>query len=68
MPKLLEKAGFARGNTPISTRFHAISVDELGLDVSYVKMDVEGSEAETLQGIDRNHPPLQAENAGFRLS
>ncbi len=29
----------------------AIPVDELGLDVSYVKMDVEGAEAETLRGM-----------------
>ena len=30
---------------------NGIPVDDLGLDVSYVKMDVEGSEAETLQGM-----------------
>ena len=39
------------GKYPHLHPVHAISVDELGLDVSYVKMDVEGSEAETLQGM-----------------
>ena len=32
---------------------NAIPVDDLGLDVSYVKMDVEGSEAETLHGMTK---------------